>query len=204
MSNPERGKAVLGLDPLERKVGLIGAALAAFIGVVATVPYLANPKAKVSAPAKGTSCPVGFHYQSAAKNCLGIYPRSHWLFELGLLLLFAVALYVTVRMGRRGPLGFVALMAGLAFMSNVQILGVPFIAAGGWLLIRASRVQRYGSPSGTRANPTGERKPPPPRAERAARAKKSRAPEPKGPVASKRYTPKAPKRKRPAPIPPES
>jgi len=200
----ETRKAIVNLDQRERKYSLIGAGLAGVIALITTVPYIANPKTKVNAPAKGHTCPVGFTYHSLTKNCLGTYPRSHWVFEFGLLMLFAVALFVTVRIGRRGPVGFAALMAGLAFETEVGILGLPFIAGGGWLLICAWRVQRYGSPTATKTNPTGERKTPPPRAERATKAKKSRAPEPRGPVPSKRYTPKAPKKKRPAPTPPES
>ena len=151
---------------------------------------------------KNHSCTSGFTYNKVANACEVVYDRAHWEFELAVLITFALAIFITVRVGRRSAVGFTALMAGLAFEAEVGILGVPFIFGGGWLLLRAWRVQRYGSPTGTKANPTGEKRPPPPKSERPTRKKKE--PERKGPVASKRYTPKAPKRKRPAPTPPES
>jgi hypothetical protein len=208
MSDDQKRRAILVLDKRERQVGLIGSALATLIALVTTVPYVLNPKTKVSQtlPAtKNHTCSVkGFTFDKATGKCNGkvAYSLEHWVFALVLLLAFALAIYVTVRIGRRAPVGFTALMAGLAYETQVGIFGLPFIAAGGWLLIRAWRVQRYGSVMGTKANPTGERKPPPPRAERPTRAKKSRTPEPAGPVANKRYTPKAQSRKKKAPVTP--
>lgn len=207
LSDPAKRKAILGLDSRERRVGYIGAALAGLIALVATVPYVVHPKTKVTIPTTAPKrCATGFIYQHAAKNCLGTYPRSHWVDELALLVALALALFIAVRVGRRAPVGFVALMAGLAFEGEAGfLLGIPFIAGGGWLLIRAWRVQRYGSPTATRANQTGETRPPPDRTDRATRTRtKSKAPSRTGPEPSKRYTPKTQKRKRPPPTPPES
>lgn len=199
----EKRRAIFNLDPKERKWGLIGAALAAVIALWQDVPYLSNPKTPVKLPVgKNHSCTSGFVYSRAANACEAFYDRAHWGFELAVLLAFALAIFITVRVGRRSAVGFTALMAGLAFEAEVGILGIPFIFGGGWLLMRAWRVQRYGSPTGTKGNPTGERQAPPPRPERPTRKKKE--PERKGPVASKRYTPKTAKKKRPAPIPPGS
>ncbi|MGH9006951.1 MAG: hypothetical protein ACRDV6_04425 [Acidimicrobiales bacterium] len=210
MTDQEKRKAILTLDRRERQVGLIGAGLAALIALTTTLPYVLKPKTPVNetlSASKNHTCSVkNFHFDKANGHCTGkvVYSLDHWLFALAILLLFALAVFVTVRIGRRGPLGFTALMTGLAYETQVGILGLPFIAAGGWLLIRAWRVQRYGAPTATRANPSGERRAPPTRAERPTRAKKAwkaNAPE-KGPSASKRYTPKTQKRKRPtAPTP---
>jgi hypothetical protein len=207
LSDPAKRKAILGLDHREKRIGYIGAALGVAIALIATVPYVANPKTRVTIPTTAPkTCAKPFVYQAAAKNCLGAYPRSHWVDELVLLLALAVAIFITVRIGRRGPLGFVALMTGLAFEGEAGfLLGIPFIAGGGWLLIRAWRVQRYGSPTATRATTTADTAAPPGRSERPARARaKSKTPERSGPTASKRYTPKNPKRKRPAATPPAS
>jgi hypothetical protein len=203
VSEGEKKQAIFNLDAKERKWGLVGAALAAVIALWQDLPYLFNPKTPVKLPVgKNHACTSGFTYHKAANACEAFYDRAHWGFELAVLLAFALAIFITVRIGRRSGVGFAALMAGLAFEAEVGVLGIPFIFGGGWLLMRAWRVQRYGTPTGTKANPTGERRPPPPRAERPSRKKK--APENKGPVASKRYTPKSPKKKRPAPIPPGS
>lgn len=208
LSDPAKRKAILGLDGREKRIGYIGAALAGVVALIATVPYVVHPKTKVTIPTTAPkTCSRPFVYQHAANNCLGAYPRSHWVDELALLLALALAILITVRIGRRGALGFVALMAGLAFEGEVGfVLGLPFIAGGGWLLIRAWRVQRYGSPTATKANAAGgDTGSPPSRPERAPRPKsKSKGAERSGPVASKRYTPKTPKRKRPPPTPPAS
>jgi hypothetical protein len=212
MSDAQKRRAILGLDKRERQVGLIGSALAALIALTTTVPYVLKPKTAVNQtlPAnKNHTCSVQhFTFDKATGKCNGkvVYSLDHWVFALVLLLVFALAIFVTVRIGRRGPLGFTTLMAGLAYETQVGVLGLPFIAAGGWLLIRAWRVQRYGSPMGTKTNPTGERRPPPARAERPTRAKKSKSktPEPTGPAPNKRYTPKAQTKKKKAPVTPPS
>jgi len=209
LTDEGKRRAILGLDPLERKVGLIGSGLAALIALTTTLPYVLKPKTPVNqtlAPIKGHICANrAFTYNKATNKCNGkvVYSLQHWEFALVILLLFALAIYVTVRIGRRGPVGFTALMAGLAYETQVGVLGLPFIAAGGWLLIRAWRVQRYGSPTATKSNPTGERRAPPPRAERPVRKKKTKGTVPTGPAPNKRYTPKTPTRKRPV-TPPAS
>jgi len=204
MGDVAKRAAVLNLDATERKIGMFGAGLAAILALVAAMPGVLHPKTtKVTqtiAALKNHTCIAGFSYVKSSGQCTGKGTLSfdHWIVELALLLAFAIAIFVATRLGRRGPVGFTLLMAGLAFEAYLGILGVAFIAGGGWLLIRAWRVQRYGSPTATKANPTGERKPPPARTDRSARAKKVKGPERKGPVASKRYTPKKVKKKRPA------
>ncbi len=212
VTDEDKRRAIVGLDPLERKIGLLGAGLAALIAVTTTLPFVLNPKTAVNqslAPVKAHICSnKAFTYDKATNKCNGkvVYSLAHWEFALVLLLLFALALFVTVRIGRRAPVGFTALMTGLAYETQVGVLGLPFIAAGGWLLIRAFRVQRYGSPTATKANPTGERRPPPTRTERPTRQKqkKKKGSAPTGPAPNKRYTPKTPQRKRPVSPPPES
>lgn len=205
VSDEGKRQAIFNLDPKERRWGLIGAALAVVLALWQDLPYIANPRNPVKVPpGSHHSCASGFTYNKAANVCEAIYSRGHWEFELGVLLAFALAIFVTVRIGRRSPVGFTLLMAGLAFEAEVGILGIPFIFGGGWLLVRAWRVQRYGSPTGTKANPTGERRPPPARADRSSQAKKGKGPERKPPAASKRYTPKTARKKRPAATPPRS
>jgi hypothetical protein len=198
-SDEAKRRAVTYLDPLERKIGLVGAALAAAIALTNTLPYVLHPNTPVSqtvSPKKGHTCGVaGFTYDKATGKCNGQLPYSlsHWTWVLVILLAFAVALLIAVRVGRRAPLGFAFLMSGLAFDSQVGIYGLPFIAAGGWLLIRSWRVQRYGSTAAPKRGEKPQRPPP-----REPRKKKGEPPPGRPtPVASKRYTPKAVKKKRP-------
>jgi hypothetical protein len=211
MTDKQKREAILGLDPLERKIGLYGSLLAALIAVTTQIGGVLNPTKPVSetlAATKNHTCTnKAFHYDKATGKCNGhvVYSLEHWLFALILLLAFAAALFVSVRIGRRGAMGFTALMTGFAFETQVGLLGFPFIAAGGWLLIRAWRVQKYGSPTATKMRPAGDKAAPAPRAQqRPAKAKKSKGPVVTGPVANKRYTPKAPKKNRIPATPPES
>lgn len=208
---PATREAVLNLDHTEARIGLFGAGLAAVLAFAAAMPGVLNPKTtKVTqtiSALKNHTCIPGFTYQKSSGQCTGKGTLSldHWIVELAILLAFAIAIFVATRFGRRGPVGFTLLMTGLAFEAYLGILGVAFIAGGGWILIRAWRVQRYGSPTATKSNPTGERRPAPTRAERAGRAKQAKEPVRKGPEASKRYTPKKTKKKRSAaPTPPGS
>ena len=92
------------------------------------------------------------------------------------LLLFALTLFVAVQLRRRSALGFAALMNGLAFETTTGsfILGLPFIFFGGWLLIRAWRVQQYGSPTATKATAGGAPAPRPARPVRQPRERKKK------------------------------
>jgi len=210
MTDNEKRAAILGLDTLERKVGLYGSVLALVVALATQLGGVLNPNLAVSqslAPLKGHICSSAkLTYDKSTGKCTGKlpYPLEHWVIGLVLLLAFAAAMLITVRIGRRGPLGFVALMTGFAFETQVGILGFPFIAAGGWLLIRAWRVQRYGSTTASKANPTGEKRPPATRPARPAKSKKTKATAPTGPAPNKRYTPKAQRKKRAPATPPGS
>jgi len=207
LTDEETRRRINRIDPTERKFGLAAAALAGAVALAAVLPYVLNPNRKVkqTAKANGTKCSTPtFVYNKTAHDCTGqvVYARSHWVFLLCVLIFFALTLFAAVQIGRRSMLGFAALMNGLAFESAVGTLfGLPFIVFGGWLLIRAWRVQRYGSPTATKRTAGAA---PPPRAVRQPRERKKKVdpPTPTGrqrPEPSKRYTPKTPTRKRPTP-----
>jgi hypothetical protein len=145
-------------------------------------------------------------------TCNAVYPAGHYVLPLVVWLVLGVAIYVTVRLGRRAPMAFAIIITGLAF-GTILVL-VPFVGAGAWLLLRAWRTQKYGSP--TARSPVEGYVRPPPRAGRAGpRTRSTAASQAKSassrgakagpparreaPSANKRYTPKAPPRKRPPP-----
>lgn len=213
MTDAQIGRAISHLDPLEQKIGFAAGAIATLLALATTLPYVLHPNHTVRqtvAATKTHGCSNrAFTYDKSAKDCVGnvLYSRDHWELLLLLMLAFAAGLLVAVRVRRRAATGFLALFTGFAYETllsvfGLEILGIPFIAVGGWLLIRAWRVQRYGSPTATKANPTGESKVPAPRTERQRRSTKVATPERKPPAASKRYTPKAPRKKRPQPTTP--
>ena len=221
LTDDERRARINRIDPTERKVGIAAGVLAAVFALVYTIPHMVSKisVATTVPPARSplaprswlpvhASCPK-YHYtvgSTGKATCNGVLPASHYIYQLIFLLVFAVAILVTVRIGRRAPLAFAIVLTGLAF--GVFFLLLPFLVAGGWLLLRAWRTQRYGSPT-AREPVEGYVRPPPGASRRTVRpdagAKKGRKasdaapPERKPPVQSKRYTPKSPPRRRPPP-----
>jgi hypothetical protein len=211
MTDEEKRARIVGIDPTERKVGIGASILAVALAIYANVPLMVSKTVvPTTVVPKGKSCGrvigiTDLHYVAKTKACDGIYPSSHYILPLIVSLVFAIAIYVTVRIRRRSPLAFTLVMTGLAF-SSLLIL-VPYGAAGGWIMLRAWRTQKYGAPNAKFAM-TGW-VPPAPRgsarrakstAPRGRRGKAADAPTTrKPPSANKRYTPKAPPKKKVAP-----
>jgi len=230
LSDTEIRNLVNQIDPTERKIGLAASALAAVLAIVATVPFMIS-KTVVATTVKpvNKTCAAGLKYHAKSGTCNGVYPPSHYAFYLVVLLVFAIAIFVTVRIGRRAPVAFAVTLTGLAIGTVLAslIIVLPFLVAGGWLLLRAWRSQRYGSPTSkapiegyVRPAPGGGRggvgRAPSGRASGpsggargstgSSRGRSRRRGQPeevpgtrKPPAANKRYTPKAPPRKRPLP-----
>lgn len=213
MSDDEKRARITQIDPMERKVGLGAAALAAVFALVYTIPYMVG-KISVATTVKPVhkTCTHGYHFVASTNTCNTVYPASHYTFPLILWLVFAAAIYVTVRIGRRAPMAFAIVLTGLAFGTVIILL--PYVVCGAWLLLRAYRTQKYGAPT-AKAPVEGYVRPPPRSGRGAGRpsptsgtrntTRRTRAGEPEQadrppPSASKRYTPKsAPKRKVPPP-----
>lgn len=217
MTDDEKRSRIVTVDPTERKVGIAASLLGVVIALYSTLPYMVSKiSVRTTVKPKGTTCSpvVGvshLHYVASTKTCNGIYPPSHFVLPLVVELVLVIAIYVTVRIGRRSALAFTIVMTGLAF-GNVIIL-LPYIGAGGWVMLRAWRTQKYGSPS-SKVVLTGWVPPPPRGSTRRAKAAPARARKGKQtatattrkpPPANKRYTPKAPPAKKkaspPAPSP---
>lgn len=211
MTDDEKRARIVGVDPTERKVAIAASLLGVALAIYANVPYMVS-KASVltSVKPKGTSCGSvagisDLRYVASTKTCDGIYPPSHYVLPLVVSLVLAAAIYVTVLIRRRAPLAFTLVMTGLAFGSLIVL--VPYGVAGGWVMLRAWRTQKYGAPTSKTVMPGWT--PPPPRG--SARRAKATAPRDrkgkgsetvttrKPPEANKRYTPKAPPKKKVAP-----
>lgn len=211
MNDDEKRSLIVKIDPTERKLGIIASVVGVALAFYANLPYMLS---KTSVPIttvkpKGTSCSplagvTDLHYVAATKTCNGIYPANHYVLPLVVSLVLAIAIYVTVRIGRRSPLAFTTIMTGLAFGSLLVL--VPFGAAGAWVMLRAWRTQKRGSPTAKTPLP-GWVAPPPrgttrrakstgPRSTRKRRGEEQATTTRKAPPANKRYTPKsAPKKK---------
>ena len=181
---PEDRKATMRtLDATEFKLSLIALVLAAIVAIAVPAYVLAENKVT-----------------KAGKNSIAVAPDA--LLLGGLILLLCIIGFLSLWKRRRTPLTFALLLVGLAMTPFIQLAGIIFIFLGGWLMLRAWRINRYGTtnakliarqareqPRGRdRKQTSGSSKTPPRSGER------------KPPAASKRYTPKsAPRKKIPKP-----
>ena len=125
-------------------------------------------------------------------------------------LIAAGLLIATTMLGRRAPVGFVALFTGAAFGGSYLFLGLPFFVLAIWLLYRSYKLQKETTArlreagGGTRARPSpaarskATRPAAPSRPTSVAEARRARSKKSSAPVGNKRYTPK-----RPTPPPPK-
>lgn len=202
MDDDEKRARIAAIDPLERKVGIIGSILGVALALYANVPYMVS---KIAVPTtvkpKNKACADGLKYVASTKSCNGVYPASHYVLPLVVSLVLAIAIYVTVRIRRRAPLAFALVMTGLAF--GTLIVLVPFGLAGAWVMLRAWRTQKYGAPTArvrlegwAPPAPRGTTRRPKSSGPAGGRRRKGAAEDKstvrKPPSANKRYTPKTP------------
>ena len=204
----DRKEAMQSLNKVEQRLGYFAAAIAVLLGGLATLIFPRN-RVKSQAPVHNT-CPAG--YSLVKGQCQTIYSNNVVLVSI-IVVIFAVAIFACVRMRRRTPTIFTVMLTGIAFISFSAAIGIPFVIYGGWLLLRARRIQKFGTTDAkvtakAAAEERAARKAgqPSPRATRDAQPTSNgtstkstaSAPDPSG-----RYTPKAPTRKKPAPAPQE-
>ncbi|MHB1710835.1 MAG: hypothetical protein ACYCV7_05470 [Acidimicrobiales bacterium] len=124
---PELEAAVRQADDKERLVGLLGAPIAALIGMVVSGSLIGNdPNARLS---------------NGRLNNLHVNPTLY--LELGGVAVgLAVVMLVTAMLRKRLYLGITMALYGLSiFNLHFWGFGLPYILAGAWLLVRAYRLQ---------------------------------------------------------------
>jgi hypothetical protein len=195
-------EVVLGLDPLERRVSIIGAIFAFAIAAVPGLDWLRNVKTLTKlTPTTPKVCTTGYHWVSPYCEKLTA-SRSSWEIQFFFVLVVAICLlYCALRRTRAGVACF-SIFLGLGHVSDV---GVIFFAIGAWLILRAYRLQKYGDPTFSGSNRVAKemnlakREGRAPKLETpaiAAETAKAVAKPPTPPPASKRYTPKKQQRRR--------
>lgn len=178
---PEERKAAMGtLDALERRLATWALILAGIAALAAAI-YI-NSANKVT---------------KTGKNSIAVAPDA-WLLA-GVILLLCALGGLALWKRKRTFVTFDLFLIGFAFTLPFGLIGFVFILLGGWFMLRAWRINRYGT-TNTKliakeaANrPRGrDRKQAAPTGSKAAATPGSRKP----PSANKRYTPKAPPRKK--------
>ena len=176
----ERKTAMSTLNQLETKWSLGAFILATVAGIAIPAYFVAENKVT-----------------KAGKNSIAVAPDAKLLG--GVILILCAIGFAALWKRKRTLVAFDLFLIGFAFTVFVGLIGFAFILLGGWLMLRAWRLNKYGTTNSkmiareAAARPRGrERK----EAARSA-SKSSSGPAPrKPPTASKRYTPKAPPRKK--------
>ena len=184
MVPPERVRTI---DDTERKFvwGLVsfGVVLSFLFIFVHQTGYYTRP------PRANGSCPDG--WDLVKKTCQQAYTMTfqQYLPQFLAVLLGAVVLAVAAWRRHRVLASFTSLMMG--FM--LSTVGLPYLMLGGWLILRAWRLTRYGVPGFVAANQAARQQAIERRGQRGARggaSSVSSGDSRRPPSANKRYTPK--------------
>jgi hypothetical protein len=176
----ERKAAMSSLDPKEAKWALGAFVLATVGGIAIPAYFIAENKVT-----------------KAGKNSIAVAPDAKLLG--GVILVLCAIGFLALWKRKRTLVAFDLFLVGFAFTLFVGVAGFAFILLGGWLMLRAWRINKYGTTNSktiareAAARPRGRQR------KEAARSTSKAAPTPgvrKPPTASKRYTPKAPPRKK--------
>ena len=203
-------EVVLGMDVLERKISFVASGIAFLLAALFIPHLLHNTKVTDTAKVvKGTTCPKDYHYVAKALNCqkVTITHPSAWVVQFLLIIAFGLALVAFSYFRKRSGVAASSIFLGLA----LGTAGLPFLFLGGWLVVRAFRLQKYGDPTFAGSNRRAREKAKAKREGRSdaprstsrasdrvasRRAAKKGPVRPSGPAPSKRYTPKQKPRKR--------
>lgn len=179
----QRRAAMNSLDPLEVKWSSAGLILSALVAIGVAV-YLASAHATTK----------------NGKATVTVAPDAYLIG--GVVLAFCVIGFIALRARKRTIVAFSFFVIGLALTLVLLPLGLGLVVLGGWLMLRAFRINKYGTPNskavareaaasrsskGRERATTGKTT--------AKKASKATA-TPRGPSANKRYTPKSPPRKK--------
>ncbi len=179
----QRKSKMSSMDGRETRFSFIGFLLAAIFGLVLPIYYIV----------KHVETKTGKHQVSVGPDALLLG---------GAVLLFAVVGFIVLWKRRRTMVAFLLFLVGLGVGYSILFIGFVFIVLGGWLMLNAWRIHRYGTadaklirqeaanrPRGREARAAAPRS-------KAAGTSSSGSGTRKAPTASKRYTPKAPPRKK--------
>jgi hypothetical protein len=175
----ERKPVMRSLDPQEIRWSVTAFVLALIAGI--SIPIYIIAKHITAKPGKHISVTVG-----TSALLLG-----------GLLLLLSIGGFIAIWHRKRTLVSFDLMLTGFAVtaLTLLQPLGIAYLVLGGWFMLRASRINKYGT-TNTKAIRTQAAARPRGRDRKEAAKSASQPGVRKPPAASKRYTPKSPPRKK--------
>src|ERR1700722_8744710 len=179
---PEERKAAMStLNQTEVKWTLGALVLATVAGIAIPAYFIAENKVT-----------------KAGKNSIAVAPDAKLLG--GVILVLCVIGFLALWKRKRTLVAFALFLVGFAFTIFIGLAGFAFIALGGWLMLRAWRLSKYGTTDSNVIRRVAATQPRGRQRKEAARSTSKTASSTPGarkpPTASKRYTPKAPPRKK--------
>jgi hypothetical protein len=181
----ERRAAVSGLNPVEVKWAKGGLTLTTILGIV--IPIIessTHPIRKVTNNLHGKNTP-GY-----------VFTSGTWLLIGVIVVLFCGLGFLAVRRRKRSLVVFTFFILGFSFVLIFQPLGFALILLGAWLLLRAHRIQKFGTANAKLAAKQTAATRTPRRERKQGTSTASKPAAYKAPTANKRYTPKAAPRKK--------
>jgi hypothetical protein len=177
----ERRAAMNGLDRNERKWafgGLVAETL--FAAVLTSYLAIAHPNNTAIVHHKKTLVPISDSY----------------ILYGALILVISIAGLIALQRNKRTLVSYALILSGFVLTLFYPPVGFLFIVLGGWILWRAYRIQKYGTANAKQAARQAATRPPRQSRKAAAAAAAAKPTGYKAPTANKRYTPKAPPRKK--------
>ena len=193
----------MGMDEIERKVSYAAGGIALILAIFLLPHLLHNTTVIDTAKLNARHlCPNDYHLVNDVCQRARLTHPSSWIPQFAEIIIFGAVLVLFAKRAKRSGVAVCALFLGLA----LGTIGLPFLFLGGWLIIRALRLQKYGDASFTGANRRAREKSKAKREGRlselressrsGARSSSKSAARVTGPAPSKRYTPKQNPRKR--------
>lgn len=192
-------QVVLGIDKVERSISFIAGGIALVLALVISPHLFKNTWATDTLkPGKLNACVNGYHFVTSSGLCsrTRLTHPSDWVPQFLEILLVAIAIVAFAWWRKRAGVAVSALFLGLA----LGTVGLPFLFLGGWLIIRALRLQKYGDASFRGSSAQAREMAKTKRSNRKTsprdKASSNATPSAPAPSPSKRYTPKQAPRKR--------
>jgi hypothetical protein len=181
----ERRAAMSGLNAVEVKWAKGALILSTALGVVLTL-YLSS--------AHSTRTQTIISHGKKHKALVPI--AGTWLLLGAIVLVFCGLGFLALRRRKRSLVVFSFFVIGFSFVLIFPPLGFALILFGGWLLLRAYRIQKFGTANAKMAAVEARARPPRRERKRTGGAASATTTVYKPPTANKRYTPKAAPRKK--------
>ena len=134
----------MGLDLLERRASYVAGALAIILaGIISPHLFKNTWVTDTAKPSVHNTCAAGYHLVNKVCSYTHLTHPSDWVVQFLEILVLGLGLFFFSWRKKRAGVAVLSLLLGLA----LGVVGLPFLFLGGWLVIRALRLQKYGDAS---------------------------------------------------------